>query len=510
MNILVLPIVVPFFCAALCLFFRKSIPAQRFICGVASLALPVLAGYLYWQVKTQGILVLRLGNWPGPFGIVFTVDYLSCIMLMLAGITQAFTWWFLVAGGASKLGEKYLIYPLFLMLGTGVNWAFITGDLFNLFVSFEILLLSSYVLLVHGSERTQIRESFKFVVLNIIASTLFLVSAGFAYGMFGSLNMAELAVRISTATEYRPQAVILGTMLLVTFGSKAALFPVFFWLPDSYPKAPHGIVAYFSGILTKVGVYCLYRMFTLIFRDVEFFTSWFQPLLLGIAAFTMLVGVLCALSQWTIRRILSFHIISQIGYMIFALGLFTPLALASGIFYIIHHIIVKASLFLVADSVELNDGSQELKKCGGVLKVYPVLTLSFLLASLSLAGIPPLSGFYGKYGLVVEGLNEGYYFYVGISLLTSLFTLMSMMKIFRYVFWGERGEGKPVKAKLPGVIAATTGLVMVAICVMVFSAWLMSIALETSAQLLDRDQYIGAVLGNEGVALLHSVVEVHK
>lgn len=505
-NLVLVPMLLPILGAILCLFGRRSLTFQRFVAGAVSTALPVVAFLLLLTVRQSGVMVLRVGNWPDAFGIVFALDTFGAIMLTLAGVTQAAAWWFVRAGAMDRESEAFLLHPLFLILGAGVNWAFSTGDLFNLFVSFEIILLASYVLQSHGNERTQIRESIKFVVLNILASTLFLVSAGFTYGYFGSLNMADLAVRIAQAG-FPPESKILGTMLFLTFAMKAALFPLFFWLPDAYPKAPRGIVAYFAGILTKVGVYCLYRVFTLLFRDPVAFEGWFQPMILGVAGFTMFVGVMGALSQFTFRRILSFHIISQIGYMILGLGIFTPLALAAGIFYIIHHIIVKASLFLVGDAVAVNEGSEELKKVAGLSTAYPVLAVLFLCAAFSLAGLPPLSGFYGKYGLVVEGYLEGHYFYVFVSLLTSLFTLASMVKIWRYSFWGERPEGAPCRAKNKGVIAATGGLVLVSITVAVASAWLMTVSIEASEQLLSRTDYVGAVLGERGVLALETAME---
>lgn len=506
MNLQLLPILMPLIGAILCLLGRRSVPFQRWISGVVSISLPIFAFYLLLRVRADGVMALRLGNWPDAFGIVLTLDLFSALMIFIAAATQAMTWWFLVAGGAEKTAEQHLLYPIFLVLATGVNWAFSTGDLFNLFVGFEIVLLSSYILLSHGNQGPQIREAFKYVVLNIIASALFLAAAGYAYGVFGSLNMADLALRIARAG-FPPEATILGTVLLVVFGIKAAVFPLYFWLPESYPKAPPGILAYFSGVLTKVGVYCLYRVFTLLFRDPAAMAEWFQPLILAIAGFTMLVGVLSALSQWTMRRILSTHIISQIGYMIFGLGLFTPLGIAAGIFYIAHQIVVKASLFLVADSVLLNEGSEELKKVGGVAAVYPGLALCFLFAALSLAGLPPLSGFYGKYSLVVEGVGEGHYLYVFVALLTSLFTLASMVKIWSYVFWRSREAGAPTHSKKPGVLLATGGLVSVSILIAIFSGWMMGVSIEAADQLLSREAYVQAVLGDEGVELLNAAME---
>jgi multicomponent Na+:H+ antiporter subunit D len=452
-------------------------------------------------VRGDGVQALRVGNWPGPFGIVFVLDTFSALMLTFASVTMVATWWFVCSGVFSRQVEGFLLHPMFLMLGVGVNWAFSTGDLFNLFVSFEIMLLATYVLQGYGNERTQVRETFKFAVLNIVASTLFLATAGLTYGVFGSLNMAELALRIQQAGN-PPITTVIGTLMLLVFGMKAALFPLFFWLPDAYPKAPRGILAYFAGVLTKVGIYCLYRVFTLLFREESAMVDWFQPLMLAIAGLTMVIGVLGALSQYTFRRLLSFHIISQIGYMLFGLALFTPLALAAGAFFIVHQILVKASLFLVGDAVEVNEGTDELKKVTGLIHTYPGLALLFVLAAFSLAGIPPLSGFYGKYGLVAAGFQQEQWFYVAVSLGTSLFTLSSMVKIWRYSFWGEKPAVVVERPRNNGVIYATGLLVAASVVMAITSAWWMDACLQAGEQLYDRTEYIQAVLGERGVQAL--------
>lgn len=505
-NILLLPILGPILAGLVCVLCKDSLRVQRLLSGVVSLGMPVLGLYLLLLVREHGVLVLRLGSWPDYFGIVLALDQLGAIMILFAGCTQAATWGFFAAGGMAEKNERFLLHPLFLLLCGGVNWAFTTGDLFNLFVSFEIILLASYVLIAHGNGKAQIREAVKFVVLNIIASTFFLATVGFAYGLFGTLNMADLAVRVAQAGS-PPAATVLGTMFLIVFGIKAAVFPLFFWLPDAYPKAPPGVVAYFSGILTKVGVYCLYRIFPLVFPDPEAFLNWFQPVLLIIAGTTMFVGVMGAYSQMTFKRILSFHIISQIGYMIFGLGIFTTFGLAFGIFYIFHNMVVKSSLLMVADCVQVNEGTEELKKVGGLLHAYPGLAIVFLFAALSLAGVPPLSGFYGKFGFIMEGFREGHFVTVTVAIVTGLFTLASMVKIWRYAFWGEAAPRRIAAPVNVGIIAATAGLVLVSIVIAVASGWLMVVVVDAAEELLLREPYIQAVMGDRGVEALRAALE---
>jgi multicomponent Na+:H+ antiporter subunit D len=497
MNLLVLPAVLPLAAMAFCLLFHRNPRAQRWISGIAAHALlPVV--FALFRISARGeVPVLRLGDWPGSFGIVFAVDRLGALMLVLSTLVFCVTWWFARMGALGPAEERSFFHPLFLILGGSVNWAFLTADLFNLFVSFEILLLSSYALLCLNRDKFNVEESIRFVALNAVGGTLFLAAAGLTYGRYGTLNFADLAIRVRV-DDPSAFSVALGSMLLVVFGMKAALFPLFFWLPDSYPRAPIGILPYFAGILTKVGVYCLFRVFTLIFRiEVE---DWFSPLLLAIAGATMLVGVLGAFSRWSIHHILSFHIISQIGYMIFGLGLFTELGLASGIFYIAHHILVKAGLFFVGGYVLVKFGTDRLKEIGGLTRAEPVLSVLFLACAFSLAGIPPLSGFYGKFGLAWEGLSQARYLMVGVSILTSLLTLASMLKIWTYVFWGEPSRpqvSSRMRSISPAPVAAITAL---SLAVAVLSGPLMGIAEDTARQLLDSRDYIGAILGEEGVA----------
>jgi multicomponent Na+:H+ antiporter subunit D len=479
---------------------RRNVAFQQTIAGLVSLLMPYITWLQLQHVSVFGSQVVRLGDWPGGYGIVFVVDLMSALMIFFASITQLATWLFLVLGGAPREHQRMLLHPLFLTLVGAVNWAFSTGDLFNLFVSFEILLMASYVLLVHGNTAGQTREGFKFAVLNLLAGMIFLAGAGFAYGVFGSLNMAELGLRIHLAG-YPPEALILGILFFVVFGMKAAIFPLFGWLPDSYPKVPPGILAYFSGILTKIGVYALYRLFTVCFPP-DIFAGWFQPFVLVVAGLTMFIGVMGAFSQYSFRRILSFHIISQIGYMIFGLAIFTPLGFAFGIFYVVHNMLVKAALLLVSDSVIVNRGTDDLRKVTGLIHVSPILALIFLASALSLAGIPPLSGFYGKFGFAWEGFREGHYLTVAVAILTGLFTLASMVKIWRYSFWGERDEKAPARLESKGVVFATGLLATAAIALAAGAGWAMPLMKQAGENLIDRQGYVEAVLGYDAAVRL--------
>jgi multicomponent Na+:H+ antiporter subunit D len=347
-------------------------------------------------------------------------DEFSAIMLLLTGIIG-----FAVEGYSlatmDRARENFGYHPLFHFLLMGVSGAFLTGDLFNLYVWFEVMLVSSFVLMALGGERAQMEGAIKYVTLNLISSMLFLTALGILYGLAGTLNMADLASKFAEISATQPVGVMrtLATLFIIAFGIKAAAFPLFFWLPASYHTPPVAVSALFAGLLTKVGVYALIRVFTLIFVQD---TAYTHTLILLIAGLTMITGVLGAVSQNEFRRILSFHIVSQIGYMMMGLGLFSPIGLAASVFYIAHHIIVKTNLFLVSGAVHRLSQTFELKQLGGLYRARPALAALFLVPALSLAGLPPLSGFFAKLGLVQAGLYQNQYLIVGVSLAESILT----------------------------------------------------------------------------------------
>jgi multicomponent Na+:H+ antiporter subunit D len=401
--------------------------------------------------------------------------------------------------------ESHGYYPLFHILLMGVSGAFLTGDIFNLYVWFEVMLIASFVLMALGGERAQMEGALKYVTLNLVSSALFLASVGILYGEAGTLNMADLAVTLRE-TGHTALVDTLAMLFLVAFGIKAAIFPLFFWLPASYHTPPAAVSAIFSGLLTKVGVYALIRIFTLLFvQNVEFT----HTLILVLAALTMVFGVLGAVVQNEFRRILSFHIVSQIGYMIMGLGLFTLNAVAGSVFYIVHHIIVKTNLFLVSGVTRRLAGTYELKKLGGLYFLYPGVAVLFLIPALSLAGIPPLSGFFAKLSLVRAGLETEQYWIVAAALGVSLLTLFSMIKIWNEAFWkadpkasietpapepgGPVVEG--VGGNLWGTLAPISLLALITVGIGLAAQPVFDLALGAAEQLMDPEIYILAVLG---------------
>jgi multicomponent Na+:H+ antiporter subunit D len=366
------------------------------------------------------------------------------------------------------------------------------------------MLIASFVLLALGGERAQMEGAIKYVTLNLVASAIFLAAVGILYGVAGTLNMADLARQLREVT-YQNLVNALAMMFLIAFGIKAAVFPLYFWLPAAYHTPPAAVSAIFAGLLTKVGVYALIRVFTLIFRQDVPYT---HTLILIVAALTMVTGVLGAAAQSEFRRILSFHIVSQIGYMIMGLGLLTPWGLAGSVLYLTHHIIVKTNLFLVSGWVQHVFGSGELKLLGGVYRSHPLAAVLFLVPAMSLAGLPPLSGFFAKLTLIKAGLEVEQYAIVATALVVGLLTMFSMTKIWAEVFWKPRpasvteaqafdtpaGRQHVQTARL--LLLPIAALSAVTITIGLGVEWFTALSLRASEQLLDPAGYIQAVLGD--------------
>jgi multicomponent Na+:H+ antiporter subunit D len=489
--LLPLPIVLPLLCAACSLALGRRRGPQRALSVLASTATLGVTVVLLLRVAAGGTVATQIGGWPAPFGITLVADRLAAILVVVAA-AMALAVLVFALGQLTPDQERLSFHPVYLVLLAGICASFLTGDLFNLFVAFEVMLTASYVLLTIGASRDQVRAGMTYIVISLLASTLFVVAVGLTYAATGTVNMADLAGRLAEVSPALRGG--LGLLLLVVFGVKAAIFPLFFWLPDAYPTAPSPITAIFAGLLTKVGVYAMIRTQTLLFPP-----GGPSALLLTIAGLTMLVGVLGAIAQNDVKRILSFHIVSQIGYMILGLGLFTLAGLAGAILYIVHHIVVKTSLFLVGGILERTTGTAALDELSGLLRRAPVLAALFALPALSLAGLPPFSGFVAKLALVEAGLDAGRSVVVGVSLLVSLLTLFSMTKIWAGVFWGGDGAEGPaaprLRAPLP-MTAATTALVVASLVLAVSAGPLYDYSATAAADLLDRSGYVDSVLGD--------------
>ncbi len=498
MNVLIPALVVlPTLAAGISMAFWRHVLIQQ-ILGVAVLGV-CLAGsvILVFTAAETGPIAVHLGGWPAPLAITLVADLLAALLLTmsLAAVVAVFLF---AIGQPRDNKHAYYFHPLYLLLSAGVSASFLTGDLFNLFVAFEVMLCASYVLITMGARKQQVRTGITYVVINLAASTLLVTTIALIYAATGSLNMADVALRLA---EVPPGLrTVFAVLLFVTFGIKAAIFPLFFWLPDSYTTAPVTITAVFAGLLTKVGVYAIIRTQTLLFPGEELLL----PLMMTVAALTMVTGVLGAIAQDDMKRILSFHIISQIGYMLFGLALYTVAGVAGAIFYMIHHIPVKTVLFMVTGLTETMTGTGALHRLGGLVRRTPLTAALFLLAAMSLAGIPPLSGFFGKLVLVQAGFAAGAWTVTAISLAVGLLTLFSMTKIWAAVFWSEPDEPPPLASahgsgplRAPALMnLSTAALVTTTVAVGIWAQPIWELCVQAARELLDpRASYIAAVFG---------------
>ncbi|MDA0370815.1 MAG: proton-conducting transporter membrane subunit [Actinomycetota bacterium] len=491
-SFLALPIVVPIVAAGFLVMARDRAFQRTISLIVLSASVLISIITLVQVADSDSIETTALGGWRSSIAIVLVADRLSALMMVISSIVLLSVLIFAI--GQSARDEQSPFYlPAYLVLSAGLSQAFLAGDLFNMFVAFELLLMASYVLLTLEGTNAQIRSGTTYVVLNVVESMVLLLAVGLVFAATGSVNMAVLAERLAEL----PDSVALGLnlLLLTAFGIKAAVFPLFFWLPDSYPSAPSSVTAVFAGLLTKVGVYAIIRTETLLFPGGQ------ENLLLVIGGATMLIGVLGAMSHVQMKRILSFHIVSQIGYMIMGIGFGTTIGLAATVFYLVHHIPVKASLFLVEGIVEKETGSSSFDRVSGLASRSGLLAVLFLIPALSLAGLPPFSGFLAKFSLVREGFADGRYGVVVVAIFVSLLTLVSMTKIWTGLFWGDVTPEPP--AGRVGVLrhhrlmsASTIAIVGGTLLIAVLAGPLYDYCEAAARQLADPSRYIGAVIGS--------------
>lgn len=531
-SLIPLVVLIPLGSAALALALPGRRRAQQLITVFALTAVVALSGTMMWIVDQQGTLVMQVGGWAAPFGISLVVDRLSALMLTVSAVVLLGVLLFSLGQGLADGDDETpvsIYYPTYLVLGAGVCNAFIAGDLFNLYVGFEILLVASYVLITLGGTAARIRAGVTYVVVSLVSSILFLVSIALVYAATGTVNIAQLTVRIAELPDNIQ--LLLNLALLIAFGIKAAIFPLAFWLPDSYPTAPAPVTAVFAGLLTKVGVYAIIRAQTQLFPY-----SSIDNLLMVVAALTLVVGILGAVSQLDIKRMLSFTLISHIGYLIFGIGMATSAGYAATIYYIAHHIIVQTTLFLAVGLIERHGGTTSLTSLGGMLRAAPVVAVLFFIPMLNLGGIPPFSGFIGKLGLFTAAAELGTpaaYWLMGVGALVSLLTLYALARAWSLAFWRTRaaalgGSDAPVPNTHEGrilhgretamieqlhdapdarplqeqretpalMIAATAGMVGVSLLLIIFAGPLFSYATRAGEQLAQSEQLVDAVLGN--------------
>lgn len=490
-NIVILPIVIPFLTGALLVLFPKYVMIQRLLSVLSFLTVLGTAVYLLRQVGGEGIQILNLGGWEAPFGIVLVADTFSLLLVITSAI---------VALGCLIYSfrsiewerERFYYYAFIQFLITGVNGSFLTGDIFNLFVFFEVMLLASYVLLSLGGLKKQLRAGIMYVLINIVSSMLFIVAIAYLYAVTGTLNMAHLSVRVAEAGQPDLLTAI-ALLFLVIFAVKSALL-FFYWLPESYSAPPTAVSALFAGLLTKVGVYAIFRMFTLIFYHEPGIT---HNVIAWMAGLTMILGSIGAVAYGNIQKVLAYNIVIAIGFIAIGIAVFQETALTGAIYYLIHDMVVKTLLFLLGGAMVGLVGTYQLKEMSGMIRNHPYLGWMFFIASFALVGVPPLSGFFGKL-LVLQGTLETQFYVLGaIGLLSSLAVLYSTMKIFMNGFWGENQLSKEdEKTSTHGLLLPCTLLICVSLFLGIGVEWVNPYISAAASDLMNPAFYIEAVLGS--------------
>ncbi len=464
----------------------------------------IIAAVLLYVVDSGGqALAVSVGGWPVPFGIVLYVDRLAALLVVVSSIVLLAVLLFSVGQGAADGDDETpvsIFHPSYLILSAGIFTAFIAGDLFNLYVGFEILLVASYVLITLGSTESRIRTGVVYIVVSLVSSILFLAAIAMIYGALGTVNMMQISERM---TQLPPDTqLLLHLMLLLAFSIKAAVFPLSFWLPDSYPTAPAPVTAVFAGLLTKVGVYALIRTETQLFADSDV-----NLLLMIVALATMIVGVLGAVAQAELKRILSFTLVSHVGYMVFGLAIATPAAIGATIYYMVHHIVVQTTLFLAIGLIERRAGSTSILRVTGLMRAAPVIAVLYFIPAINLGGLPPFSGFIGKYALFDAAAQVGtpimMVLIVG-GIVTSLLTLYALMRAWNLSFWREEQDSAETESRIsylgsapaagieterrviPSIMTMTTaGMVGVTIALTVFAGPLYDVCARIGDSLLE-------------------------
>jgi len=498
--LLVACLLTPMLTAILAFLWSGSRTVKGAVSVGGAVLLSIFAGLLLWEVWINGPISAQMGGWEAPFGITLIADHLSAVLVLVAALVGVAVSIYALSDIDDERAKGGFDTFLQILL-TGIVGAFLTGDLFNLYVWFEVMLISSFALIVLGGDKVQLDGAVKYVAINLVSTVLLLTAIGLTYGLAGTLNMADLNSALAQHPEQELVTVV-SMLFLIAFGIKAAVFPLYFWLPASYHTLPISIAAMFAALMTKVGVYALIRTFTLIFTPDGDLIAY---IILVVALLTMVAGIIGAISHTNIRRILSYHIIGSIGFMLLGLGLGSPLAMAASIFYMIQGILVKALLFLIAGIIERRGNSSELSELGGLYRSAPGFSMLYLFAALALIGIPPLSGFWAKLMVLGAGLELQAWWVIGVVVLASLLTFIPLMRIWFEAFWKAAPEDHHSKAaatvskasstvsmlQLGPVLALSAVLLLIGLA----PSFLIEVADRSAAEVLNVDAYLEVVLG---------------
>jgi len=431
-NIIPLFVVIPLAGAFIISIVGKRIKWLPDVAGsIATLAILILSFVGISLTKTYGTLVYSVGSWKAPIGIAMVLDGLSAFMLVTVNLV-AFAIAIYSIQYMVRFTSKWKFYTLFLLMLGGMNGVIIAGDLFNLFVFLEIASVASYALVAFGTEKHELEAAFKYAVMSTVGSLFILMGIVLLYSYTSTLNMADIA-RVIAEKGAGNIILMVSVLFIMGFGLKAALVPFHAWLPDAHPSAPAPISAMLSGVLIKsLGIYALVRM---IFNIIGI-TPIMSSIIMFLGALSMVIGVFLAIGQWDLKRLLAYHSISQIGYVVLGIGLGTPLGILGGLFHLFNHSIFKSLLFLNSGAVEYSTGTRDLRKMSGLMEKMPVTGGTNLIASMSIAGIPPFNGFWSKLIIIIAAVEAGKMWYAFWAVLASLLTLASFMKVMKYAFFG--------------------------------------------------------------------------
>jgi multicomponent Na+:H+ antiporter subunit D len=499
-----LPVLLPILGAALGVL-GTPVAVQRAVALGVLAAVATVAATLLVAADRSGPVVVALGGWAPPVGIALVADRLSALLLLVSTLVALAVLVYAISQRIADYGRTMAsstFYPMYLVLSAGVALAYLSGDLFTLFVAFEVMLMASYVLITRRTTVQTVRSGMTYVTVSLMSSLLFLTAIGMVYAATATVNLADLSGRVAGLPA--GLRTTLALLLVVVFGIKAAMVPLHFWLPDSYPSAPAPVTALFAGLLTKVSFYALLRTQTLLFPHER---PW--PLMLWLAVATMLVGALGALAQNDLNRLLSFLLVSHIGFMLFGLAVSDAAGLSGATLYAAHHITVLATLFLVSGLITRRTGTVALDRMGGLARTSPVLAVLFAIPALTLAGLPPTAGFVAKLQLLQAGAaaGPGPTAAAGVVIVASFLTLYAVARVWVRAFWGVPRE--PVEdpdpedelevgtARTPRpMYVATAGLVVVSLAIAVFAGPLSAVTGRAGADLVERAGYRTAVLGS--------------
>ncbi|MFK7877907.1 MAG: monovalent cation/H+ antiporter subunit D [Paracoccaceae bacterium] len=500
---IIAPVVLPALLAPfIVLAARYHIGIQRVFSVAGVVALIAIAAGLAWQVSDGSVIYYRLGDWAAPFGIVVVGDRLSTMMVLLTSVLALFVLLYAIGSGWDDRGRHF--HALFQFQLMGILGAFLTGDLFNLFVFFEVLLIASYGLMIHSGGNARLRAGVQYVLFNLIGSTLFLFALGAIYAETGTLNMADLAQRVALIDADATVGIrVAAVLLLLVFAIKAALVPLHFWLPSSYAEAPAPVAALFA-IMTKVGAYAIIRVYTMVFPPELGVTAGLHDTwLLPAALVSLAIGMIGVLAAQKLDRLVAFSVIGSMGMVMVSISLFTPVSIAAALYYIVHSTLAGAALFLISDLVRTGRGTVALVPQAPMLGTYLTATL-FFVGAIAMAGLPPLSGFLGKL-LVLDAAyeNDNMAWIWTIILLSSLISILGFARAGSILFWKSHSidpDDAAPKATQPATLAysAVGGLIGLLMLHTAFAGQVHGYTTSIAAELFAPDAYMSTVLDTPG------------